>query len=138
MSSLQDTYTSSEEEDYVFEEPNKEVQHVAKKVEVKPVAKKIEKYTEEVTNKFSFELDEDESDVSDSDSEYEEVVVRKKVKKKSNKNGKKKSSIKRKSSSVKKELSASKEDEDIVNLTNFVNQFEGIDPFNFQMVAPGQ
>ena len=48
MSSLQDTYTSSEEEDYVFEEPNKEVQHVAKKVEVKPVAKIVKKPNKEV------------------------------------------------------------------------------------------
>lgn len=139
MSSLQqDTYTSSEEEDYVFEESSETVQPVEK---VQPVKKKIEKSTEEeVENGFSFDLDENENEVENeaedesSESEYEEIIVRKKVKKKSSK--------KRRSQkeSVQKETNLDGE-ENIANmshLANFINQFEGVDPFNFQVVAPGQ
>ena len=85
---------------------------------------------------FMIKRTENENDAENesSESEYEEIIVRKKVKKKSSK---KRSS---KKASVQKETNLDGE-ENIANmshLANFVNQFEGVDPFNFQVVAPGQ
>ena len=55
---------------------------------------------------------------------------------------KKKSSKKRsKKAHVKKKTSLSDEDYNITNMshmTNFINQFEGVDPFNLQVVVPGE
>ena len=141
----QDTYTSSEEEDYVFEEPNKEeVQPIEKKKvekvqpveKVQHVEKKVEKSTEEqIGNGFSFDLDEndlenDQNEAGDdsSESEYEEVVVRKKVKKK-------KSKKRAKKKPVQNEANLSDKDKDIILMTDFVNQFEGIDPNQLILVS---
>ena len=146
MSTLQqDTYTSSDEEDYVFEESNEKVQPVekvpvekvpvdkvpvkkvpVKKVPVKKVQpKKVHQTVDDVNNGFSFDLNDDDS----SGSEYEEIIVRKKIKKKSKKKSKK---------NLRKETETASESENMTNMTNFVNQFEGVDPFNFQIVKPGQ
>ena len=141
MSTLQqDTYTSSEEDEYVFEEQEQRpVEKVAKKQSVEKVVEKqpvekVEEVEEEVMNGFEFDNEQDSSG-----SEYEEIIVRKKkVKKKS---GKKSRPVVLKTDTV----SLTDENvgnvgnvEDTEQLTNFINEFEGVDPYNFQLVLPGQ
>jgi len=145
----EDTYTSSEEDEYVFDEP--EAPEKSTPIESVKKQSKTTEVIEETLN-FDEELSENgtelesgtgveiqteigmEADDSGSESEYEEVVIRKRVKKKKTTQSRTKATN-LKSTNLKSTPEASSNEQ---LLSSFINQMEGVDPFNFQVIAPGQ
>ena len=134
MSSQQkDIESSDEEHDFIVEKKTK-VEDSTKETVEDSTKETVEDSTKETVSteeqnqkhvmKNATVLNTVESDDS-SDSEYEEIIIRKKVKKKCKKNRKRKE----------KKLV---KDDNSVQLREFVNQLENVNMFDFQIEPMGQ